>query len=228
MSYAARQARRRVTEVVERAVRRFGSDEDLWPIRVPREPLSLDDLVRQAVPDDHARFDFATLRARTLLNLTWEDDSAWDLWVMMLPSGLKVFCDSGADEHRLLATGGRHASAETDRLFLERLAESGGERFGIEMTGGAPTVVRAGGIERERLIDFFVHLFEVTGAEASVRRQLDQAGVTVAKAAEGADFRHLVASWLDLAASKGWTRRPRPADGGGPALAFREFREKGR
>jgi hypothetical protein len=209
MSYAARQARRRVTEVVERAVRRFGSDEDLWPIRVPREPLSLDDLVRQALPDDYGRpFDFATLRARTLLNLTWEDDSAWELWVMALPSGLKVFCDSGADEHRLLATGGRHASDETDRLFLERLAESGGERFGIEMAGGAPTLVRAGGIERDRLIDFFVHLFEVTGAEASVRKQLDQAGVTVAEAAGGADFRHLVASWLDLAASKGRTPAP--------------------
>jgi hypothetical protein len=223
MTYAARQARLRVTEGVERAVRRFGSDEDLWPIRVPREPLSLDDLVRQALPDDHARFDVGALRARTLLHLTWEDDSAWELWVMMLPSGLKVFCDTGADEHRVLATGGRHAGAETDRLFLERLAESGGERFGIEMAGGAPTVVRAGGIERDRLVDFFVHLFEVTGTERSVRQQLDRAGIPVPTAAGGADFRHLVASWLDLAASNGGARNG-PADGQGSSPCISEPR----
>jgi hypothetical protein len=204
MSFAARQARLRVSEFVERSVRRFGSDEDLWPIRVPREPLRLDDLVRQALPDDHARFDTASLRARTLLHLAWDDGSQWELWVMTLPSGVKVFCDSGADEQRVLATGGRHSSAETDRLFLERLAESGGERFGIEMTGGAPAVVRAAGLDRAWLIDFFVHLFEVTGAQGSVRQQLDEAGIVVEDAPGGHDFRHIVASWLDVAASNGW------------------------
>jgi hypothetical protein len=203
MSFAARQARLRIAEHVDRTVRRFGSDEDLWPVRVPREPLSLGDLIRQALPDDHGRFDVASLKARTLLRLEWEDGSAWELWVMMLPSGLKVFCDSGADEDRLLATGGRHSGAETDRLFLERLAESGGERFGIEMSGGPPASVRAAGIDGEDLIDFFVHLFEVTGAERAVADEVARAGIRVDHDPTGTDFRRTVASWLALAASNG-------------------------
>jgi hypothetical protein len=201
MSFAARQARLRVTEQVERRVRRFRSDEDLWPVRVPVEPLSLDDVVREALPEGHGQFDLRALRARTLLWLEWEDGSTWELWVLMLPSGLKVFCDSGGGEHRILATGGRHSSAETDRLFLERLAESAGQRFGIEMAGGAPTTVRAQGIERERLVDFFLHLLEVTGEEQSVRARLPQADTAVGAGPEGTDFRHTVASWLTLVAS---------------------------
>jgi hypothetical protein len=201
MSFGDRQARLRVMELVERRVKRFGSGEDLWPIRVPPEPVSLDDLVRQALPEGHGRFDVSTLRARTLLSMAWDDGTVWELWALVLPSGLKVFCDSGGGEHRILATGGRHSGAETDRLFLERLAESGGERFGIEMAGGAPSTVRASGIDRDRLVEFFLHLLEVTGSEGSVRAQLERAGIAVAHDTGGADFRHVVASWLDLAAS---------------------------
>jgi hypothetical protein len=190
-----------VTEQVERRVRRFSSDEDLWPVRVPVEPLSLDAVIREALPESYERFDVQALRARTLLRLEWEDGSTWELWVLMLPSGLKVFCDTGGGEHRILATGGRHSSAETDRLFLEHLAESAGQRFGIEMAGGAPTGVRAQGIERERLVDFFLHLLEVTGEEHSVRTQLEEAGTTVGVGPDGTDFRHAVASWLTLVAS---------------------------
>jgi hypothetical protein len=216
MSFGARQARLRVTELIDRRVKRFGSGEDLWPIRIPREPVSLDDLAREALPDGPGRFDVSTLRTRTLLSLAWEDGSVWELWVLILPSGLKVFCDSGGGEHRILATGGRHAGVETDRLFLERLAESGGERFGIEMAGGAPTVVWAPGIDRERLVEFFLHLLEVTGSEESVRAQLDRADVASAQGTGtgGTDFRDAVASWLELTASNSGAAqeyRARPA-----------------
>jgi hypothetical protein len=201
MSFGDRQARLRVMELVERRVKRFGSGEDLWPLRIPPDPVSLDDLIRQALPDGHGRFDVSTLRARTLLSMAWDDGTVWELWALVLPSGLKVFCDSGGGEHRILATGGRHSGAETDRLFLERLAESGGQQFGIEMAGGAPVTVRAFGIDRDRLVEFFLHLLEVTGSEGSVRAQLERAGVAVPHDAAGADFRHVVASWLDVAAS---------------------------
>jgi hypothetical protein len=189
-------------ELIEARAARFRSDDELWPIRVPREPLRLDELVRHALGDDAPRFDFLSLRSRTLLHLEWDDESAWDLWVAVLPTGLKVFCDSGADEARVLASGGRHSSDDTDRLFLSHLAESGGERFGIEMSGGAPTVVRSPFAGSEVLIEFFLHLFEVTGGETSVLHQLAEAGVSHDGAAGGTDFRDAVASWLDLTASK--------------------------
>lgn len=219
MSFAERQARVRVMEVVEARAKRFRSSEDLWPIRVPREPLSLEELVRQALPGGHVRFDVRSLRARTLLHLEWDDGSAWQLWVMVLSSGLKVFCDTGWDESRVLASGGRHSSDETDRLFLEVLAESGGERFGIEMSGGAPAIVRSSLPAPDRrdcpdypdcLVEFFVHLFEVTGTEASVREQLQEAGLTPGPGPGGTDFRDTVASWLEVAASKGGKRGAAP------------------
>lgn len=188
--------------MIESRATRFRSSDDLWPLRVPREPLSLVDLVRTALPVGAVPFDVLSLRTRTLLYCEWDDGSTWELWAMILPSGLKVFCDTGTDETRILASGGRHSSGETDRLFLEHLAESGGERFGIEMSGGAPTVVRSALASRELLVDFFVHLFEVTGAEASVRHQLDRKGVTPAHGPAGADFRDVVASWLGVVASK--------------------------
>jgi hypothetical protein len=202
MSFAARQARRKVMELIEAHATRFRSDDELWPLRVPREPLRLDELVRNALGDDATRFDPLSLRSRTLLHLEWDDESTWDLWVAMLPTGLKVFCDSGADEARVLASGGRHSSDATDRLFLSHLGESGGERFGIEMSGGAPAVVRSPFAGSDVLIEFFLHLFEVTGAEVSVLHQLSEAGVSHGGAADGTDFRDAVASWLDLTASK--------------------------
>ena len=64
--------------------------DELWPLRVPREPLLLDDIIRQALAQDAGRFDPETLRARTLLSLEWADGSWWRAWVGVLPSGLKV------------------------------------------------------------------------------------------------------------------------------------------
>lgn len=205
MSFAARQARVRLLELIEARARRFHSDDELWPIRIPREPLLLDELAREAVPDAHWLIDPAALRSRTLISCSWDDGSEWELWVLMLPSGVKVFCDTGGGETRILATGGRHSSDETDRQFLEALAASGGERFGIELAGGAPTRVRsplAGEGGGDLLADFFVHLFEVTGAEASVLEQLDRAGHPAPTGAHGRDFRDAVVSWLGLVASK--------------------------
>jgi hypothetical protein len=205
MSFAARQARRRLLELVDARARRFHSDDELWPIRIPREPLLLDELAREAAPDAHWLIDAAALRSRTLIACTWDDGSEWDLWVLMLPSGVKVFCDTGGGETRILATGGRHSSDETDRQFLEALAASGGERFGIELAGGAPSRVRSplvGEADGDLLADFFVHLFEVTGTEATVLGQLDRAGRPVGWGVDGRDFRDAVVSWLGLVASK--------------------------
>ena len=186
---------------LERVTKRFRSDEDMWPVRVPREPLSLDELVARALPAEHRRFDVSTLRAKTLLRLEWEDDAAWELWVIVLPSGLKVFCDEGPDGRAILATGGRHANTDSERLFLQLFAESAGQRFGIEMSGGAPVRVRSSFSDREFLVELFVHLFEVSHEEDSVRRQVERAGVRVSadEVALGRDFRVEVGRWLDLA-----------------------------
>jgi hypothetical protein len=201
VSYGARQLRLKVLDEIERLARRFRSDEDLWPVRVPREPLSLEDVVRNALPDEHAAFDPASLRARTLLHLTWDDGSAWEVWVIVLPSGLKVFCDTGEDETRILASGGRHANDEAERLFLQVLAESRGERFGIEMAGGPPVRVRGSLGDRSFLVDVFVDLFEGTEAEHEVRRHLRESGIEKPRDAEilGTDFRVDVEHWLNSA-----------------------------
>jgi hypothetical protein len=201
VSYGARQLRLKVLEEIERLARRFRSDEDMWPVRVPREPLALDDVMRRALPDAWADIDPASLRSRTLLHLTWDDGSAWEVWVMVLPSGLKVFCDTGEDETRILASGGRHANDEAERVFLQRLAESRGERFGIEMSGGPPARVRAAVGDRTFLVDLFVELFEGTEAEQAVRRHLEAAGVEKPRDAEvlGKDFRVDVEHWLNSA-----------------------------
>jgi hypothetical protein len=198
--FATRQLRLRVLEMLERRARQFRTTEDLYPCRIPRQPVALADLIREALPEDHHRFDPLTLRSRTLLRLEWEEGSTWELWVVMLPSGLKLFCDWGEEEARVLASGGRHASAETDRQFLSLLAGSAGELFGIEMAGGAPSVVKTPIADREFLADMFVELFEVTGNEESLRRfLLEHAHQQPAarEPADGRDFRADVEAWLD-------------------------------
>ena len=192
-----RQQRLRVLEVLERRAKQFRTREELYPCRIPREPISLADVVEEAVPEDAARFDPLSLRSRTLLQLDWDGGSRWEVWILMLPSGLKLFCDAGAEEPRILASGGRHASAETDRQFLSLLAESGGEHFGIEMSGDAPTLVRSSITDREFLTDFFVELFEVTQNEASVRAHLRDGAPP--PSSDGRDFRTDVEAWLERA-----------------------------
>ena len=183
-------------EALEGRIKQFLRREELWPLRVPREPLVLDDVIRQVIPEEAARFDVASLKTRSLLSLEWDDGSRWEAWVGVLPSGLKIYCDSGDDEHRILASGGRNEGDESDRAFLELFGESAGRHFGIEMAGGAPRSVRSP-FDREFLVDRFVDLFEVTGSEASVREQLaETSNGSEPAAGEGHDFRAEVAVWL--------------------------------
>ena len=174
-------------------------------MRVPREPLALDEVIAQALPDDHREFDPVTLRSRTLLHLEWgpgephhRADAEWDAWVIALPSGLKMYCDSDDQETRILASGGRNAGDDTDRLFLQLLSESAGQHFGIEMSGGAPSRVRSSITDREFLVDLFVNLFEVSNAEESVRQALAERETHPPGAdARGTDFRSDVERWLE-------------------------------
>ena len=165
--FADRQNRVRVLQALEESVKQFRTRQELWPLRVPREPVSLDRLLARTL--DGVTFDPLTLRARTLLWLEWPDGATWELWVIALPSGLKLYCDSGDGETRLLATGRRDSEIETDRHFMELLSESAGELFGIEMDGGPPARVRSNLDDRRLVLEFFVNLFEVLGMEEEVR-----------------------------------------------------------
>jgi hypothetical protein len=196
-----RQARLRVLDALERLGKQFRSREELWPLRVPREPVPLDDVIEQAMSDDNRLFDPIALRARTLLHLQWHDGSTWDAWVIVLPSGVKLYCDSsraGDHESRVLASGGPNAGDESDRLFLQLLSESGGQHFGLEMAGGAPARVRSCIRDRDFLVDVFVELFEVTSAEESVRADLTERGPQQLDDfdADGTDFKADVRRWL--------------------------------
>jgi hypothetical protein len=196
-----------VLEALEDAAKQFRTRVELFPIRIPREPIRLDDLVERALGDDHRSFDPASIRARTLLRLEWDDGSLWEAWVIMLPSQLRLFCDSGAEETRVLASGGRNAGDETNRQFLMLLSESAGETFGIEMAGGAPTRVRSSIADRAFLVDVFVNLFEVRAMESEIRRDLDERGMEPVTDAlqettrKGTDFRVDVERWLE------WVKR---------------------
>lgn len=199
--YLERQLRLRVLEALELRVKQFKIREDLWPLRVPHEPLSLDEVIGQTLPDGVRGFDVMSLRSRTLLRLEWEDGSAWEAWVIVLPSKIKLFCDTSHEESRVLASGGRNEGDESDRIFLELLSNSAGHDFGIEMSGGPPSRVRSSLQDREFLIDFFVNLFEVTEMEGEIRADLarhapaDRGGDD----GQGRDFRADVTRWLEIA-----------------------------
>ena len=193
--FASRHLRVRVLQALEERVKQFRRREELWPLRIPPSPLLLEDVVRRAIPEHPCSFDAAALRSRTLLSLEWDDGSSWEAWVSVLPSGLKLYCDSGEEETRILASGGRNEGDETDRMFLELLSESAGRHFGIEMSGGAPSRVRSSIADREFLIGIFVNLFETTGAEDSVRDQLPESGQSGTRHGDR-DFRWDVEQWL--------------------------------
>ena len=189
--FADRQNRVRVLQALEESIKQFRTRQELWPLRVPREPVSLDDLLSRIL--DGASFDPLTLRARTLLWLEWPDRATWELWVIALPSGLKLYCDSGCGETRLLATGRRDSEIDTDRHLLELLSESAGEHFGIEMHGGPPARVRSNLQDGRLVIDFFVNLFEVLGMEEDVRAVVGD---------RRDDFKLDVEHWLQLTGFK--------------------------
>ena len=183
--FAARQNRVRMIQEIERTIQQFRTRSVLWPLRGPSAPVSLDELAGRTLPSAH--FDVLSLRSRTLLWLQWDTGDTWELWVLALPSGLKLYCDTGGGETRMLASGRRDSEIETDRLFLELLSESAGEHFGIEMAGGPPTMVRSPIEDRTLVLDFFVNLFEVMGMEEEVRSLI---------AGRHDDFRTDVEEWL--------------------------------
>jgi hypothetical protein len=195
--YLARQLRLRVLEALEQRVKQFTIREELWPLRIPHQPVPLHEVVEQALGDAAATFDVATLRSRPLISLEWEDGATWETWVIVLPSKLKLFCDTSDDESRILASGGRNEGDESDRIFLELLAESAGAHFGIEMAGGAPIRARAALADRSFVVDLFLSLFEVSGLEPEIRRALSDAGVETHASGAGRDFRADVEAWLD-------------------------------
>lgn len=185
--YADRQNRVRIVQALEETVKGFRTRQELWPLRVPREPLAFDSIAGRAID---GTFDPLTLRSRTLLWLEWADGATWELWVIALPSGLKLYCDTGEGETRLLATGRRDSEIETDRHLMERLSESAGEHFGIEMDGGPPSRVRSNLADGVLVLDFFVNLFEALGMEEEIR--------TASSTTGSGDFRVDVEAWLRL------------------------------
>jgi hypothetical protein len=186
--FTQRQLTARVLETLEARVKQFRGREELWPLRIPFEPILLDDLIDDALGEDARRFDANVLRTRTILRLEWDDESAWEVWMIALPSKTKVYFDSNGEETRLLASGGRNEGDENDRVFLQLLAETAGAAFGIEFSGGAPSSVRSSISDRAFLVDFFVNLFEITGGEQSVR-------AAIRRRASG-DFQEDVEQWL--------------------------------
>src|SRR4051812_29368506 len=164
-----RQRRALVLEALETRVRQFRSRQDGWPFRMPHEPLDLDTLVEGALAGEDGTVRHDALRSRGVLRLEWSTGDDWDLWVINLPSGLHLYCDTGGQETRVLASAKRGNPAEADGFFLERLAESRGHLFGIEMAGGPPERVKSSIGDRDFLADVFVELFEGTDAEAALR-----------------------------------------------------------
>src|SRR5919106_5666689 len=168
MSYGRRLLRARVLEALENRVKQFRSREELLPFRVPHEPLDMRALIEEALLDYPGTIAAEDLRSRTVIRFEWNDGSSWDAWVITLSSGIFVYCDSSHDETRVLASLKRGSPDEADRFFLELLAESSVEHFGIEMAGGAPDHVRTAITDRQFLTDIFVELFEGTHAERSI------------------------------------------------------------
>lgn len=190
MTHAARLARARVLETIESRVKQFRWRDEIKPFRVPHEPLVLDEIVDEALadtPDMMAGARGDALKSRTLMRLEWDDGHAWSAWAIALPSGITVYCDADGLETRVLASVKRGSQVEADRFFLELLAESSGNYFGIEMSGAAPDLVRTSITDHAFLADVFVELFEDTPAQGAIQRLVLRSG----------DFRDAIEQWLD-------------------------------
>jgi len=186
--FSQRQANARILETIESRVKQFHRREELWPLRTPSEPIALDDVIEEALGAEARQYDAKALKTRTVLQLEWDAETRWEVWMMALPSKTKVYFDSDGRETRLLASGGRNEGEENDRIFLQLLAETAGSAFGIEFSGGAPSRVRSSIADRAFLVDFFVSLFEVAGDEESVRAAISRPSSN--------DFQHDVENWL--------------------------------
>jgi hypothetical protein len=198
---SGRQQRVRVLETLELRVKQFRSRDGIWPFRVPHDPLDLQDLIDRALEGEGC-VEVQALRSRTVLELVWEEHR-WELWVLTLPSGVLLYCDSDGSETRILASAKRGNPGEADGFFLERLAQSRGHDFGIEMAGPPPDRIRSSIADREFLADVFVELFEGSEAEQQLRGD-----------GRDADFRGVVTGWLNdvLAAPPPGRRQPRVSE----------------
>jgi hypothetical protein len=206
VTFATRQARVKALEALERRAKQFRGRGEIWPFRIPHEPLLLHDVLDEALREEDLRLDVRALRSRTVMRLEWQDGGAWELWTVSLPSGITIYCDDDGAETRILASARRGNPLEADGFFLELLAESHGVDFGIEMSGPAPDRIRTPIADREFLIDVFTDLFEGTVAESSIREGPE-------------DFRASVARWLAGA----WREPSRPS--AGRTLRRREAQE---
>jgi hypothetical protein len=201
----SRDRRRRalVLDALDARVKQFRSHEGSWPFRVPHEPLDLDAIVETALADEPGPLPREAITSRRVLRMDWSAGDTWELWAVTLPSGVHVYCDSGPHESRVLASAKRGNPSDADGFFLERLAESRGHLFGIEMAGAPPDRIRSAIGDRAFLADVFVELLEGTDAEGALR------------AGPGApDFRAVVVRWLDevLSAPPMTRRQPRVRD----------------
>jgi len=195
-----RQRRALVLEALQQRAKQFRSRDGSWPFRMPHEPLDLDVIVEDALAAEGGRVPVDALRTRTIVRMGWPSGDTWELWAITLPSGLHLYCDADGTEARVLASARRGNPSEADGFFLERLAESRGQLFGIEMAGAAPDRVRSSIGDREFLADVFVELLEDTEAGRGL--------------GAGPDFHGVVSGWLErvLTAPPMTRRQPRVRD----------------
>jgi len=214
MQVRDRQRRVLVLDALEQRARQFRSREDSWPFRMPHEPLDLDEIVGAALGNDGGSIPHESLRSRAVLRMEWPAGDLWELWVVTLASGLHLYCDGDGRESRVLASAKRGSPSEADGFFLERLAESHGHLFGIEMAGPPPVRVKSSIGDREFLADFFVELFEGTDAESRLRADVRVKADFRSKAEATDDFRATVVQWLGqvLTAPPMTRRQPRVRD----------------
>jgi hypothetical protein len=193
-SHADRLLRARVLDALEARTRQFKSYEGIWPFRIPHEPLALADIMEDAGISHLTSIAAARdlLRPRTVLEMHWPEGHVWTAWAVAFATGIILYCDDDGDEARVLASVKRGNPSEADGFFLELLAETRGQAFGMEMTGGAPERVRTSIGDRDFLVDVFVELFEDTPAASSILEaaESDPRGDTAK------DFRADVERWL--------------------------------
>jgi hypothetical protein len=210
-SHADRMLRVRVLEALEARTKQFKGFEGIWPFRIPHEPLALADVVNEALGDDSGASRVASpagardlLRSRTVLEMQWPDGHVWQAWVIALANGILVYCDDDGEETRILASVKRGNPLEADGFFLELLAETHGEAFGMEMAGSVPERVRTSIADRDFLTDVFVELFEDTPAASAI---VEKGGHTGDR--NGHDFRSDVERWLTAILVAPASRAPR-------------------
>jgi hypothetical protein len=188
VSFEQRQMRLRALDELELRVKQFRPFEAIWPFRVPHEPLDLQELIDSALGVQRALMP-VELRSRSVIEMEWNEGERWSGWTIALASGVHVYCDDHDEGARVLASVKRGNPIEADRFFLELLAESRGEFFGIEMGGAAPGRIRTPIDDRAFLCDVFVDLLEGTSAEPEVRALVVNASPE--------DFRGAVERWLE-------------------------------